>query len=326
MWREYHINYICHWLGIQPKAISYDKENDKIIISENPEDYDMEEEWLLSQDLKWFYSYGSYWPFVNELKKYGKDLSFKDEEFRELFGKYLKNWAASLRKRNIPFDRFYVEFQDEPEPEIYDAYVETMQFIRKTVPEFQTFGTMPTWISREFIERCKDLIDLWIPWEPRITERASGPEELEFYKSTGKKFLPYLCSIGLPQINMQTYCRFRGIRSYLMGNDGFSQWGFNSWRANEWFPSDAKDAWNGFMFYHGTNGAIVCPRMEAYREAAEDLHMLLTAKEFLKNNDDAELKSLVSQETLNAVLSADDTYKTYEWRTALLKRLAAIAK
>lgn len=326
VWREHHLNMICQGMGIQPKAIQFDKASGKIIISEKPEDYEMDEEWLLEHDFRWFYSYGSYRPFIAELAKYGKKLNIFDAEFRELFGKYLRNWSDSLKKRKIPFDRFFIEVQDEPTPEIYDEYVAAGKFMKKTVPEMTIFGTIPTWIDQAALERFKDFITLWVPWEPRLTERESGKAELEFYKKTSNRFMPYLCAINLPQANMQTYCRFRGMRSFLMGTDWFSQWGFNSWRNNEWFPDNQKDSWNSFMFYHGTNGPIVCPRMEAFREAVEDLHILLEAKEILKNRQDAELTELIAEKTLKAVMQSDDANRILEWRTDMLRRLAKLSK
>ena len=321
-WREYHHNYICHWRGIAENAIKFDKATNKIIISDNFADYDLEEEYLLANGWKWFYSYGSYWPFKEALAKHGKKLTIFDAEFKELFGKYLRNWAASLRKRNIPFDHFYVEVGDEPSPEVYDEYVECGNFIKKTIPEFQMFGTIPTWIDQPALERFKAFIDLWIPWEPRLTERANKDAELKFYHTYGKKFLPYLCGVSLPLMDLQTYFRFRGIRTFLLDNDGFALWGFNSWVKNSYYGTLDKGQWDGFCFYHGNDGPIPTPRMEAFREAVEDLHLLLEAKEILKTRNDAKLAELTSKDYLNKVLADASLVKTYEWRTALLRRIS----
>ena len=65
------------------------------------------------------------------------------------------------------------------------------------------------------------IVDWWQPWERRLVGRASGPEEIAYCRSTGKTVTPYLCSrSGNTDPNLE-YHRFRGIRSFWMGYDGF---------------------------------------------------------------------------------------------------------
>ena len=326
VWREHHMTHVIIGVPVENKAAYYDEATGKVVVSDNLEDYSMDEDWLLANGWKWFYSYGTYWPFRDMMAKTGKEMTIADPEFRELYGRYLRNWAAYLRKHQIPFDRFYVGICDEVRPEHYDEYAAAGLFMKEVVPEFQIFGTLATWFDQEQLPRFAEFMDLFVPWEPRLTDRASGKEELKFYQTCGKRFMPYLCSVNLPLQNMQTYCRFRGIRTYLMGSDFVSQWGFNSWRQNEWFSSVEKNSWHSFMFYHGTDGPIVCPRMEAYREAVEDLHLLLEASEVQKQSADKELGKLIDPQNLQNLMKADDVERTHEWRTALLRRLAALQK
>ena len=99
-------------------------------------------------------------------------------------------------------------------------------------------------------------------------------------------------------------------------------WGFNSWRGNEWQPKTGPKADDSYMFYHGDGGPVPTPRLEAFREGIEDLHLLMEAKTVLKRKPIRELAELVSEERLYALLKANDTEMTRIWRTDLLRKLA----
>ncbi|MCQ2397669.1 MAG: DUF4091 domain-containing protein, partial [Lentisphaeria bacterium] len=108
--------------------------------------------------------------------------------------------------------------------------------------------------------------------------------------------------------------------TFLMKSDKFSLWGFNSWRGNPWFSS-ATPSDNSFMFYNGDQNPIPTPRLEAFREGIEDMHMLLEAQELLKKTTNSALSNLVSEKCINDVMKADDPDKTAAWRTSLLEAL-----
>ena len=220
LFMEYHINNLQSLgNGVAVKAVSFDKDSGKVVISDTPSDYDQGEKMFMDMGARWFYSYGTYAPFKSLMARHGVKGGIANPEFRALFEKYLTNWARHLKSQGIPFDRFYVGIQDECPLNGMDEYEQAGLFMKKCVPDFRIFGTMATWMNTKGLEKFKPFMDLWIPWETRLTEHEGAKAELTFYQNTGKPFMPYLCAIELPQLNMQGYFRFRGIKSFLLGTD-----------------------------------------------------------------------------------------------------------
>ena len=108
--------------------------------------------------------------------------------------------------------------QDEPAAKDIDNLLIGAKIIHEVDPAFQTTVTVATWSTRADIEKLAPAIDVWIPWEPRLTMRAEGPDELAFYQQQGKPFMTYLCSTAG---NIIRTTSFRGIRASC-GTDHFA--------------------------------------------------------------------------------------------------------
>ena len=213
--------------------------------------------------------------------------------------------------------------QDEPATKDIDNLLMGAKIIHEVDPAFQTTVTVATWSTRADIEKLAPAVDVWIPWEPRLTMRAEGPDELAFYQQQNKPFMTYLCSTGGNMAPYLDYFRFRGIRAFLHGTDHFALWAFNSWRQNPWTSSEDKEKTRAtFLFLNGTERSRTPVRAEWFREAAEDLYLLTLAT----RSSNPEAKALADPEQLKKLLDANDKQQPEHvnaWRIAITRALAA---
>ena len=291
-------------------------------ISSEPADYRNEEKLLLELGANWVYGYGVVARFQNTLKRSGHNYDLSVPAVQEKFRTWISTWARTLRSDGVPFSRFLVPLQDEPAAKDIDNLLIGAKIIHEVDPAFQTTVTVATWSTRADIEKLAPAIDVWIPWEPRLTMRAEGPDELAFYQQQGKPFMTYLCSTAGNMAPYLDYFRFRGIRAFLHGTDHFALWAFNSWRQNPWTSSEDKEKSGAFLFLNGTEGPIPTVRAEWFREAAEDLYLLTLAT----RSSNPEAKALAAPEQLRKLLDANDKQQPENinaWRIAITRALAA---
>ncbi len=291
-------------------------------ISSAPADYRHEEKLLLELGANWVYGYGVAARFQNTLKKYGHDHDLGAPAVQEKFRTWISTWARTLRADGVPFSRFLVPLQDEPAAKDIDNLLVAAKIIHEVDPAFQTTVTIATWSTRADIEKLAPAIDVWIPWEPRLTMRAEGPEELAFYQQRNKPFMTYLCSTTGNMAPYLDYFRFRGIRAFLHGADYFALWACNSWRQNPWNSAEDKEKNGAFLFLNGTEGPVPTVRAEWFREAAEDLYLLTQAA----RSPDPKAKALADHEQLRKLLDANDRQQPENvnaWRLAITRALAA---
>jgi hypothetical protein len=117
------------------------------------------------------------------------------------------------------------------------------------------------------------------------------------------------------------YHRFRGIRAFRLGADGFCTWAANSWRGNDYRGKDnALDGTKGsfpgaFYVHHGDEGPVATMRLEALREGVEDLYWLRRAA---SEGVAAEMRS---ERCLTELLSRKDAAAVKAWRNALLRAI-----
>ncbi len=312
---DYHINFLQTVDG-PLRALKEDG-----TISSDPADYQYEEKLLLELGANWVYGYGVVASFQNTLKRFGHDYDLSVPAVQEKFRAWISNWAKTLRSDDVPFSRFLVPLQDEPAAKDIDNLLIGAKIIHEVNPAFQTTVTIATWSTRADIEKLAPAIDVWIPWEPRLTMRAEGSDELVFYQQQGKPFMTYLCSTAGNMAPYLDYFRFRGIRAFLHGTDHFALWAFNSWRQNPWTSSEDKEKSGAFLFLNGTEGPVPTIRAEWFREAAEDLYLLTLAAK----SSNPEAKALADPEHLRKLLDANDEQQPENvnaWRIAITRALA----
>ncbi len=317
-WRtclDYHIN------TVQSVEGPRDAIQQGTIISDRRENYIAQEPLLKKLNADWVYGYGIYPYFKRQMEKQGKAAPIHTSpEMRQLFRQWMTNWVRFLKEENVDFKCFLIPLQDEPRGSDIDELLAAAQIIHEVDPSLRTTATIATWSTPEELKKLNPAIDVWIPWEPRLTTQSNAAAELAFYRSTGKPFYPYLCSTSGNTSPYLNYFRFRGIRSFLLGTDGFFLWANNSWRGNDWKSSEDTQSYGAFLFHHGDKGPVPTVRAEAFREAAEDLYLLRLAA---KSND-PELKKLSSESLLNNLMKSDDPAKVQVWRDQLLTALSRV--
>jgi len=276
----------------------------------------------------WFYSYGIYFEFNRRLKELGAPLKgeyfeegMDENEWERIFREWVSTWFKYLKEEGIGFNKFYIPLLDEPQDFIADKLLNVARILKEIEPSVQITLNPATWTGKELIKKLNPVVDLWIPWEVRLTSRGEiSREELEFYQKESKKFAPYLCSpsgIRLPF----SYYRYRGIRTFLMKADGICLWNFNAWRGNDWNEFDDKER-DYHLFYHGDTGPIPSVRAEAFREGFEDYYLLISTEKKLKEKHNEEVLRLISPDYLKGLIEKENGEEVLEWRNKLLKFLS----
>ena len=314
---EYHINWIV--LNDRPAAKHFKKNSSgKIEVVDDMADTLQEELELFSvkefKNTKLYpmYGFGCISQFDRVMKKLGSNVRFGSEAGQKLFREWLTKYLAALNKAGINPENMIWNLMDEPRTKDIPDCVE---FI-KTANEFKlkTFCNFATWSSTDDVRRILDAgITLISPWEPRLLSRSAAAEELALCQRSGKLFVPYLCANSGNTQDYLPYYRFRGMRGFLMKAHGMSVWAMNAWRGNDWHSADDKTVGGVFLVHHGDNGPIPTIRLEAYREAVEDLYLLRTAG---ARKDEALLK-LSSPKVLDEVMTKNDPAALMLWKEKL---------
>ena len=314
---DYHINWIV--LNERPAAWHFRKNADgKLDVVDNMDNALTEEFELLSvkefknKKLFWMYGYGSASQFNKVMKKLGSDIRFGSDEGQKLFRKWLKKYLAALKKANINIDNIYWNIMDEPRTkDIPDC----VKFV-KIANEFKlnSYCDFATWSTVDDVRQVAEAgCTLIAPWEPRVLSRTTSAEELAICQKGGRKFMTYLCSNNGNTEAYLSYYRFRGMRGFLMKCCGISMWAMNSWRGNDWHSDDDKTLGGAFLVHHNNRGPIPTIRLEAYREAAEDMYLLRTAAA----SKDSELQKLADPATLNTLMQKNDPATVVLWKEQL---------
>jgi len=338
---KYHISHVHLYFPLG--AIKKD-ENGNIYVSNDKNDYFrkirdengkevIEEKVALKYADGWFYSYGIYYEFNRRLvalgvaqKKDGKvyfEVEIPEKEWERIFKKWVSTWFKFLKEEKIDFKKFYVPLLDEPQDFVADKLLKVGVILKEINPEVQLTLNPATWTGFELIKKLNPVIDLWMPWEVRLTERGDiSKQELEFYQKQARSFCTYLCSPGGISLPLIPYYRLRGIRAYLMDSKGICLWNFNAWRGNDWNEFDEKGI-DYHLFYHGDSGPIPSIRAEAFREGFEDYFLIISAEKKLKEKRNEEISRLISKDYLEAINKKQDPEEILKWREKLLYFLSS---
>ena len=278
----------------------------------------MQDELFLSANVRgWFYGYGVVSLFKTKMKKAGIEKPFSDPEILSLFEKWCANWARALKSADVDFRRFTVPLMDEPRTEHLPELISAAEILKKY--GFQVSSNFATWSTVDDIRKFSPYLHTAIPWETMVTTRSTADEVKQILKQNCSLIMPYLCSITENFAPLQRYFRFRGIRTFMLGGDGIALWAVNSWRQNDYRSGDDKKSGGGFLIHHGDErGFVPTLRLEAFREAIEDLYYLKLAE---KSSSPA-VKALVTPEKLNEVMLKDDPAVTAAWHEELVRALA----
>ena len=186
----------------------------------------------------------------------------------------------------------------------------------KITNEFKlnSYCDFATWSTVDDVRQVADAgCSLLAPWEPRVLSRSTAAEELAICQKDGRKFMTYLCSNNGSSEEYLHYYRFRGMRGFLMKCCGISMWAINSWLGNDWHSADDQTKGHAFLLHHNDRRPVPTIRLEAYREAAEDMYLLRTAAA----SNSPELQSLARPETLNAMMRKNDPAALMLWKEKL---------
>lgn len=315
---EYHINHFMIQKDIWKRVLSVDSAG-KIVISDNDADYMTDEVRMQRLGWKWIYGYGMMDGFSERLKELGRKVDFSDHVTLELLDRAVARWVAALKSNGIDLGNCYEPVRDEPNSKMLDDFIAIARTLRRH--GLKVAVDIATWCTLDDVRRLAPVVDMWEPWEPRVTVRDTAAEELSIYKTSGKPILPYLCSTSGNTAPYLDYHRFRGIRTFLLGADGFCTWAANSWRGNDYRGSENAlggtkgSAPGAFYVHHGDTGPVATMRLEAFREGIEDLYWLNRA---VNSGCAAEF---CSEKCLNGLLSKKDAAAVRVWRNALLRTL-----
>jgi hypothetical protein len=132
------------------------------------------------------------------------------------------------------------------------------------------------------VKAMDPVIDLWIPHQSALYQRAEAAELRALYRTLMEKGEPvwtYTCSTNMKALEPLDYYRLKEWRVWDLGVQGSCYWAYNSWRGDPWNDFDGPIADCGAI-YDGPQGPISSRRWEATREGREDylyLHMLREA-------------------------------------------------
>jgi hypothetical protein len=171
---RYHINTIQTVDGPY-RAIQKDG-----TISGHKEDYINQEKLLQESGCNWVYGYGVYARFKSELKSRHIDGTITNPKMQELFRQWISNWVKYLKEEQVDLNKFLIPLCDEPAKPIIDELLIASRIIHEIEPRLKITCTIPTWSTLEDVKKLSPAIDVWIPWEPRITTRCEAAAELEY--------------------------------------------------------------------------------------------------------------------------------------------------
>ena len=315
----YHVNHIMMPGNVWKRVISLDSSGE-IVLSANDADYLSDEVRMQRLGWKWIYGYGMMDGVTARFRELGKKMDFKDPKTQALLDRLVARWTAALKANGIDIERCHEPIRDEPNTKMLDDFITLARIVRRH--GIKVAVDIATWCTLDDVRRLASEVDMWEPWEPRLTVRATAAEELSIYRASGKPIRPYLCSMSGNTDPYLDYHRFRGIRAFRLGADGFCTWAANSWRGNDYRGKDnALDGTKGsfpgaFYVHHGDDGPVATMRLEALREGVEDLYWLRRAA---NGGCAAELRS---ERCLTEILSKKDPAAVKAWRDALLRAIA----
>ena len=315
----YHVNHIMMPGSMWKRVISV-APSGKVSISDNDADYLADEVRMQRLGWKWIYGYGMMEGVSARLKELGLKVDFSDPETLALIDRLVTRWTAALKANGIDISRCYEPIRDEPNSKILDDFISIARILRRH--GLKVVVDIATWCTLDDVRRLAPEVDMWEPWEPRITVRPTAAEELSIYRASGKPIRPYLCSMSGNTDPYLDYHRFRGIRAFRLGADGFCTWAANSWRGNDYRGKEnALDGTKGsfpgaFYVHHGDMEPIATLRLEALREGVEDLYWLRLAA------SRGVAAGLRSEQCLGELLAKKDAAAVKAWRNALLRAIA----
>lgn len=323
--KDYHIN----WIQVQDSQLPFGavkrSPSGEIVISTDAKDYASDGLDIQKLDLNCVYGYNVYAGFFEHLNKLGYTKPSQDSEAQALFRKWFTQWIGYLKSNNLDFDRAMFSLRDEPGTEVIDELVKAGKFVHEVDPAIKIPSTLAGNSDLNDLKKMNQIVDVWIPYLPKLTFYKNSKESLAFIKSTKKPFWPYLCNTGNDN-SLLSYYRLRGIGAYLLGTNGFGVWAYNSWRGNDWQaePEKTNGSW---LFQHGDNGPIPTIRAEAFREAAEDLYLLRLAHQLVAaNKGSAKLKKLISREYLTGLQKKVNSQILGKWREELITAISEAKK
>jgi hypothetical protein len=316
---HYHVNYIATSGSIWKRVLKKGADG-SVVLSDDPADYLSGEKRLQELGRRWIYGYGLFEAVNARMKELGVPMDWRDPKLVSLIDQALARWVKTLKENGIDFSLAYEPIRDEPSTKNIDEFIIAANLVRKH--GMKVAVDIATWCTLDDVRKLAPHVDMWEPWEHRLTTRATGPEELAIYKASGKPIRPYLCSMSGNTDPYLDYHRFRGIKAFRLGGDGFCTWAANSWRGNDYRAKENQlDGVRGqypgaFYLHHGDRQPVATMRLEALREGAEDLYWLRRAAK------EGKAKELIADETLAALIKAQDPAEVRAWRNALLRALA----
>jgi len=315
--KPYHLNYV---MAAEPHGAIL-AEKGKLTISDDLSLYIQDEPFLNANVKGWLYGYGVVVRFKDKMKRAGIEKPFGDPEILALFDKWCANWARALKSAGTDFRRFTVPLWDEPRTDHLPELISAAEILKKY--GFQVSSNFATWSTVDDIRQFAPYLHTAIPWETMVTSRDSADEIKQILKQNCSLIMPYLCSRSVNFAPLQSYFRFRGIRTFLLGGDGIVLWALNSWSNNDYRSDEERNPSGGFLIHHGDErGFVPTLRLEAFREAVEDLYYLKLAE---KSSSPA-VKALIAPEKLNEVMIKDDPAVTAAWHEELIRALADISR
>ena len=267
--------------------------------------------------------YGHLDRFCTRMKALGvKEPDLRQSDQMALFEQGIRLIDAEFRKAGITPDDFYEPLMDEPNLKHIHNVLAAGKFVRSLGWKVNT--GVASWCTMDDIRALTPITDWWQPAERRITERASGKEENDYYRSTGVRYTPGQSSTSGSDDPYLHYHRYRGLRAILNGWDGWCTWAMNSWRGNDYrgrennivFDASKMQFPGVFYVHHGDRGPVGTMRLEAFREGIEDYHWLKYAAKTGKGGIYA------SEECLKRLNASEDASAVQKWRNALLRELA----
>lgn len=218
-------------------------------------------------------------------------------------------------------------YDESASPEVQQVYA----LLKETAPEVRLLVNPTTGYKPDELRAVAKYVDIWMPSYEALVR--PHPEDLEFFKSTGKTLWMYSCINGTPMPLYDYYLRRHWV-GWDLGLTGIAQWayadhggwkGTNSWR---WVIGAFAVIYTQAHATEGLQlGEPLAPskRWEAWREGAQDFQLLNMARAATASASGSRAKTLRQglEDALSLVIDhPDDPSAADRARITLLRLLS----
>jgi hypothetical protein len=272
------------------------------------------------------FSYGIVRDFHN-LMRARHGWEFMSEPWERAFRAWVAEFERHLREDiGMSHDEYAVQIWDEATHSNAELALRGGQLCREVVPQMRL--CMDGAQNPEEVRLLDPVVDLWIPHQSALYNRAHSDELREIYREiaeAGEPVWTYTCSTNMKSLSPLDYYRLKEWRVWDLGVGGSCYWAYNSWRGDPWDDFDGTIADCGSI-YNGPDRPITSRRWEATRDGREDYKAMHLLREIsrMQGAEAADRVEALTDSLVAEVLTARDDLAVFERaRKRLLEVLVA---